>query len=80
MPEKKLMALLPEKVKRTSARDALAQLLADGTVQRLGGGVKGNPYRYWAVSIHSDGTPNTKRQNESKPATRLVSSMTSRQS
>lgn len=65
LTEKELFTLLPAAVKRTSARTALSQLHAEGEYRRLGLGVKGNPFRYWAVRrIHSDGTTISKRQDE----------------
>jgi hypothetical protein len=46
-------------VKRSTARSALAELLASGAVQQTGQGKKGDPRRYWRTSgpIHSDESP-----------------------
>ncbi len=72
LTERELFASLPEDVKRSSARDALAQLQADRLYHRLGLGVKGNPYRYYRSpsEIHSDETTITNRQKESNPESR----------
>jgi hypothetical protein len=46
-----------EGVKRTSATEAMLELVEAGHLIRVGAGKKGNPYRYWrGAQIHSVGT------------------------
>jgi hypothetical protein len=52
-------------VQRTIGQDVVNKLLARGELRKLGRGVKGDPYRYWTLDIHSAGNPSYIRQKES---------------
>jgi Bifunctional DNA primase/polymerase, N-terminal/AAA domain/Primase C terminal 1 (PriCT-1) len=75
-------------VKRTVGTEALARLVESGTIERLGKGQKGSPYRYYkptpedrpggpdspepVVEIHSSATPTYIRTNEKTPEQRIA--------
>jgi len=66
----KLDDLLDElDVKKTLAIGAIQDLIQEGLFQRIGAGVKGDPYRYWRPIIHSpaprDGVPKERKERAS---------------
>jgi 5S rRNA maturation endonuclease (ribonuclease M5) len=72
LTEKDILAEL-EGVKRTTARQALRELVEDGTGQRVGAGRKGDPYRYFLSDVLKVGEPSERKTNNQSGTSQIHS-------